>query len=101
MKVALILLMLYLLTMLSLGDGKRRLSTLLTNMDAFIFCLLCLGNTKQGECASSAAWDCLLADKWQGIFVGWINWLFMDPDHCRRSWEWQNHLYRESPWQKN
>ena len=66
-------------------------------LDAFIFALITLGNCRRGEYASSAAWSCLLAGKWQGrVFVPVIDKVFSwlgDVDHCKTSWQGQKHLY--------
>lgn len=64
-------------------------------LDVFLFSLACLGNVKRGECISSAAWDCLLHDKWQGhLFVPVIDVIFFfDPGHCQSSWQAQQSIY--------
>ena len=74
---------------------KARALTVLVALDVFLFAVCCFGKAKIGECASSAAWDCLAKDKWQGhLFVPIINALFFfDPDHCHASWKWQQFLY--------
>ena len=74
---------------------KYRVLTLLTSLDTFLFAVVMLGNIKQGECASSAAWNMLLQNRWQGkLMVPIINALFFfDKDHCKKSWEWQKELY--------
>jgi len=84
----------YILVVGCLSNSGERYKMLLTTLDAFLFCIVCLGNVRQGECASSAAWDCKLAGKWQGGFVRLINWIFRDPNHCERSWKWQQHIYK-------
>ena len=68
---------------------------ILTALDALAFAIVCLGNVRQGEYASSAAWDCLRRGKWQGrVLVPIIDRLFFfDPDHCLSSWHDQKHLY--------
>ena len=68
-------------------------------LDVFLFAVVCLGNVKRGECASSAAWDCYEQDKWQGrFFVPLIDALFFfDPGHCRLSWLGQQQLYQRPP----
>ena len=74
---------------------KQRMLRLLTSFDAFAFAVMCMGNVKQGECASSAAWDCLLHGRWQGGFVRVIDSIFFfDPNHCANSWQWQRKLYQ-------
>lgn len=91
----LIVITIYLIALPCLGNGRERWGMLLTGLDAFLFALACFGNVKQGECASSAAWDCLLCNRWQGrIFVPMIDTLFRSPGHCERSWQWQQHLYQ-------
>lgn len=74
---------------------RTRLLMILTALDALAFALICLGNVRQGEYASSAAWDCLRQAKWQGrVFVPIIDAIFFfDPDHCLGSWQDQKHLY--------
>lgn len=74
---------------------EHRVFMFLVTLDAFLFMLVCFGNVKFGECASSAAWDLHLAGKWQGrLAVSVIDTLFFfTSDHCRKSWEWQQHLY--------
>ena len=74
---------------------KNRILMLLTSLDAFLFAVVMLGNVKQGECASSAAWNLYLQGRWQGkLMVPIINTIFFfDKDHCAGSWEWQRELY--------
>ncbi len=76
---------------------KHRLLMILIALDVFLFAVVCLGNVRRGECASSAAWDCYLQDKWQGrLFVPIIDRLALllgDPDHCRMSWMGQQQIY--------
>jgi len=73
---------------------------ILIALDVLIFAVVCLGNVKRGECASSAAWDCKLEGKWPGrVFVPAIDCLAAllgDRDHCRLSWQGQQHLYQPS-----
>ena len=71
---------------------KNRILMLLTALDAFLFAVVCLGNVKQGECASSAAWDCKVQGKWAGWFVKPIDFIF-GAGHCEQSWKWQQVLY--------
>ena len=77
------------------GNVEHRVFMFLVTLDAFLFMLICLGNVRFGECASSAAWDMYLAGKWRGrAAVAVIDTLFFfTPNHCRKSWEWQRHLY--------
>jgi hypothetical protein len=65
---------------------------ILIALDVLIFAVVCLGNVKRGECASSAAWDCKLEGKWPGRLAA----LLGDRDHCRLSWQGQQHLYQPS-----
>lgn len=73
-----------------------RILTLMTSLDTFLFAVFMLGNIKQGECASSAAWNLLLEYRWQGkLMVPIIDTLFFfDKNHCKNSWEWQRDLYK-------
>ena len=75
---------------------KTRLLRVLIALDVFMFALFCFGNVRRGECASSAAWDCKLAEKWQGyLFVPLIDALFwFDPHHCAASWADQQSIYQ-------
>lgn len=69
---------------------------LAVSLDSFLFAVVCLGNVKHGECASSAAWDMHRAGKWQGkLLVPVIDLIFRPwmTEHCRKSWVWQKHLY--------
>lgn len=75
---------------------KTRLLNLLIALDVFVFALITFGGSKNGETISAAAWDLLLAGKWQGkLFVPVINALFYpaQKDHCRQAWLWQRNLY--------
>lgn len=69
---------------------QRRLKNLFISLDVFLFCLLCLGNTKRNETASSAAWSLKLSNKPQGyIFVYIIDSLAIlvgDINHCEESY---------------
>ncbi len=78
------------------GNLKYRLFILIVTLDVFLFTIVCFGNVKLGECASSAAWDLKIQGKWQGILaVSIINKIFFfQPEHCRKSWEWQRNLYQ-------
>ena len=69
---------------------QRRLKNLFVALDVFLFCLVCLGNTKRNETASSAAWSLRLDNKVQGyIFVYIIDSLAIlvgDINHCEESY---------------
>jgi hypothetical protein len=93
--IALIYTGLFLSVNLYQGALKHRVFIFLVTLDAFLFMLVCLGNVRFGECASSAAWDLYLANKWQGkVAVAIIDTLFFfSTAHCQRSWEWQRSLY--------
>ena len=75
---------------------RTRILRLLTSLDTFLFAVVMLGNIKHGECASSAAWNLLLQNRWQGkLMVPIIDTLFFfDKHHCKGSWEWQRELYQ-------
>ncbi len=66
----------YILVVGCLSNSGERYKMLLTTLDAFLFCIVCLGNVRQGG------------------FVRLINWIFRDPNHCERSWKWQQHIYK-------
>lgn len=69
---------------------QRRLKNFFVALDVFLFCLVCLGNTKRNETASSAAWSLKLDNKPQGyLFVYLIDSiavLFGDINHCEESY---------------
>lgn len=69
---------------------QRRLKNLFVALDVFLFCLVCLGNTKRNETASSAAWSLRLDNKVQGyVFVYMIDSLALlvgDINHCEESY---------------
>lgn len=88
-----------LLTFVGLYQGTLglRIFVLAVALDAFLFAVACMGNVKHGECASSAAWDLKRSGKWQGrIAVAVIDCLFSPwmKEHCRKSWLWQEDLYK-------
>lgn len=79
------------------GSLGLRLFVLAVALDAFLFAIVCFGNVKHGECASSAAWDLKRQGKWQGrVAVAVIDFLFSPwmKEHCRKSWLWQKDLYK-------
>lgn len=69
---------------------QRRLKNFFVALDVFLFCLVCLGNTKRNETASSAAWSLKLDNKTQGyLFVYLIDKLALvlgDTNHCEESY---------------
>lgn len=71
---------------------KARILALLIALDVFLFALLCLGNVKRNETASSAAWALERDGKWQGrFFRPLIDTLFwFEPQHCAISWRNEN-----------
>ena len=73
----------------------ERLLMILIAADVFIFSLVCFGNVKRGECASSAAWDMSVKGKFWGKF--WVPVIdkifFFQADHCKKSWENQPEIY--------
>lgn len=75
---------------------KTRILMILIALDVFLFSVVCLGNVKRSECASSAAWDMKRAGKWQGkVAVAVIDTLFFfDPNHCLLSWQGQPEIYK-------
>lgn len=74
----------------------QRLKNLALALDHFAFALAMLGNVKPGEYASSAAWNMLLQNRWQGrVCVPIIDRIFFwDQAHCRESWESQRSMYQ-------
>ncbi len=78
---------------------RTRVLRLLTSLDTFLFAVAMVGNIKQGECASSAAWNLHLQNRWQGkLMVPLIDALFFfDKHHCKGSWQWQKDLYKDTP----
>jgi len=69
---------------------QRRLKNFFVALDVFLFCLICLGNTKRNETASSAAWSLKLDNKLQGhLFVYLIDSVALvigDINHCEESY---------------
>ena len=94
--VSAVYLLMLLLTGLIQGSLGQRVFVLAVALDAFLFAVVCLGNVKHGECASSAAWDLHRAGKWQGkLLVPVIDLIFRPwmTEHCRKSWVWQRSIY--------
>ena len=76
----------------------QRILNLLIALDVFIFALVTIGGSRNGETISAAAWDLLLNDKWQGkLFVPIIDALFypIQKEHCRKAWLWQIDIYKK------
>ena len=50
----------------------------------------------RGETMSAAAWNAHLTKGWFGWTYLIINALFyfLQKDHCRKAWEWQQDLYK-------
>lgn len=67
----------------------RRILNLLVTLDQFLFCLVCLGHSAPNETASAAAWRLEQYGHWAGRFFRPIidGLFFLDPDHCRKSYE--------------
>lgn len=74
---------------------RTRILRVLTSLNTFLFSVAMFGNIKQGECASSAAWNLYLQGRWQGkLMVPIIDAIFFwDKHHCKASWEWQRQEY--------
>lgn len=78
---------------------KQRVFNILLALDHFVFALVTLGNVKPFEMMSSALWSL----EQDGRVIGQLLrpvvdvalLLFTGPDHCRRSYEWQIHIYKE------
>lgn len=68
---------------------KQRILNWLIALDQFLFCTVCLGNSKPNESASAAAWRLDQKGHWAGkFFRPIIDWLFfLDDDHCRKAYE--------------
>jgi hypothetical protein len=60
--------------------------------------ILWFGRCKPGETISAAAWSLEADSKWQGkLLVPVIDLIFRPwmTEHCRKSWQWQRHLYKK------
>ena len=65
-------------------------------LDIKILWAVTFGRCKPGETISSASWSLYQDGKWQGKLLVPIIDFFFRPwmtEHCRKSWEWQRHLY--------
>ena len=65
-------------------------------LDIKILWAVTFGRCKPGETISSASWSLYQDGKWQGkLLVPVIDFFFQRwmTEHCRKSWEWQRHLY--------
>jgi hypothetical protein len=51
-----------------------------------------------GETISAAAWNARLTGRWwfglPGVILIDLLFLIWERDHCRKAWEWQQHLYK-------
>jgi len=79
----------------------RRLFNLTKALDAFLFSALTLGGSRDGEYASSAAWNQRVEGHWHGFVSStcidlFFFLLFLDRDHCEQSWHGQRHLYPQT-----
>lgn len=76
---------------------RQRLFKLAKALDAFLFSLFTLGGSRDGEYASSSAWNQRRKGRWHGRVSVWLlDTIFAalgDRDHCEQSWHGQQHLY--------
>ena len=76
----------------------RRVFNLAKAEDAHLFALFTFGGSRDGEYASSSAWNQRRKGKWHGyvsaaVIDAFFWTLFRDKDHCETSWRGQQHLY--------
>lgn len=77
----------------------RRFFNLVKASDSFLFCMFTLGGSRDGEYASSSAWNQRCKGRWHGFMsaaaIDCIFYLlFRERSHCEQSWHGQKHLYK-------
>jgi len=80
----------------------QRVIDLLIRIDQIVFQIITLGVAKRNETISAAAYNAYLTGRPWG-YRGWayktidaIFSLLGQEDHCRKAWQWQIDLYKET-----